>query len=419
MAQPQGSLYEIRWNEIFPWLILVRALRVSVMVRVLAFALVGVLLTEGGWLGIDRVFTEDSAGLEQLTDRLERSSLADSASILQVVEKLQVVESVPQLEDFASRTSSGPLVRAWSWLAQPFAKLTNRETSWRRSLALLLSGIWTIVVWSLLGGAISRISAVYLTRGEMLDPRAAFKASLAKWGSTAAAPLIVLLGVAALAVPMVLYGLLVRLDIFAMFFGLLWVLVLAWGMLLALAMLGLLLGWPLMWATMSVERTDSFDGVSRCYAYVYQRPLHLVFYVLVASCLGFFGEFAVSCFSVAAVALSEWTISWGAGNERTAELVTRAGADAQSALSTNPSVMASVGIRAIQFWKWTLEAIVASYAVGYLWSSSVGIYLLLRRHIDSTEMDEIALDLGQFPQSGLPDLEADESGVPEVKKKES
>lgn len=419
MAQPQGSLYEIRWNEIFPWLILVRALRVSVMVRVLAFALVGVLLTEGGWLGIDRVFTEDSAGLEQLTDRLERSSLADSASILQVVEKFQVVESVPQLEDFASRASSGPLVRAWSWLAQPFAKLTSRGTSWRRSLALLLSGIWTIVVWALLGGAISRISAVYLTRGEMLDPRAAFKASLAKWGSTAAAPLIVLLGVAALAVPMVLYGLLARLDIFAMFFGLLWVLVLAWGMLLALAMLGLLLGWPLMWATMSVERTDSFDGVSRCYAYVYQRPLHLVFYVLVASCLGFFGEFAVSCFSVAAVALSEWTISWGAGNERTAELVTRAAVDAQSALNTNLSVMASVGMRAIQFWKWTLEAIVASYAVGYLWSSSVGIYLLLRRHIDSTEMDEIALDLGQFPQSGLPDLEADESGVPEVKKKES
>jgi len=397
MSQPQGTLYEIRWNEVCPWLILVRALRVSALIRVMALAFVGVLLTQWGWSAIDRVFTENPAGLERLTDR-------------QVKPILRASDEVPKINDFVVRTASGPLVRAWSWLAQPFAKLPNREATWQHSLALSLSGIWTILVWALFGGAITRISAVHLTRGETLGPLVALKAALAKWRATAGAPLIVLLVVATLAVPMILGGLLLRIDFLAMFAGLFWAIILAWGMLLALALVGLLLGWPLMWATVSVERTDAFDGISRCYAYIYQRPQHLAFYVLVATCLGFLGEFAVQYFAAAAVELSEWTISWGAGNERTAELVTMTAGDAPSNLSTT----VAAGMRAAQFWKWTLHAIVSSFSVGYLWSASVGIYLLLRRHIDSTEMDEIAFEAGDRQEKGLPNLETDESGVPQV-----
>ncbi|NOY29494.1 MAG: hypothetical protein GXP28_04740, partial [Planctomycetes bacterium] len=156
MSQPHGSLYEIRWNEVCPWLILVRALRVSIMVRVLALACAGVLVTQWGWSAVDVTLSEKSDRLERLTD--------DSMN--------------PKLPWQADRTSSsadvtalaGPLVRGWSWLAQPFIKLANRDATWRQSLALSLSGIWTIAVWALFGGAISRIAAVYLTRGETLGP---------------------------------------------------------------------------------------------------------------------------------------------------------------------------------------------------------------------------------------------------------
>jgi len=89
----------------------------------------------------------------------------------------------------------------------------------------------------------------------------------------------------------------------------------------------------------------------------------------------------------------------------------------RQAAQANAGTLVSVGIRGIQFWKWTLQAIVASYSVGYLWSVSVGIYLLLRRHIDSTEMEEIAFDESDLPQRGLPELEPDESGVPQVGEK--
>ena len=50
---------------------------------------------------------------------------------------------------------------------------------------------------------------------------------------------------------------------------------------MALLLLGLAFGWPLMWATISTEGTDSFDALSRSYAYVFQRPLRYLFYVVV------------------------------------------------------------------------------------------------------------------------------------------
>jgi len=290
----------------------VRALRVSVMIRVLALAFAGVLLTQWGWSAVDRVFTENSARLEQLTDQGRISDLRRS---------------------IAEQAAAGPLVRGWAWLAQPFAKLIDRDMTWRRSLALLLSGSWTIVVWAFFGGAITRISAVYLTRGETLGPIEALKSALTKWGATAGAPFIVLLSVAALALPLIVDGFLMKSDFLAMFAGFLWGLVLLWGLLLALALLGLFLGWPLMWATVSVERTDAFDGVSRCYAYVSQRPLHLVFYVVVATGLGFFGGFVLNSIANATVGVSEWTISWGAGSPRTAELVTTSTDAAQASRS--------------------------------------------------------------------------------------
>ena len=70
-----------------------------------------------------------------------------------------------------------------------------------------------------------------------------------------------------------------RLNVLTLVAGLLWPLVLLAGFLLAIILLGLLAGWPLLWPAISVERGEAFDAASNCYAYVYQRPLHYVFYL--------------------------------------------------------------------------------------------------------------------------------------------
>ncbi len=382
MNQTSGTLYDIRWNEVCPSLVLLRALRVSVMVRVLVLAMAGVMLTQWGWSLVDQIF---ATAAPQLSPLDQSSNPIDSTGLIHW---------------------GGPLTRAWVWLSEPFVHMARSEsirgeTGWKFSLALCFCALWTIAVWALFGGAIARIAALHLTRLETLGPLTALKEASQKWAASAGAPLIPLVGSALLAIPLMFAGLLSRLDFFSLILGLVWVFVILWSLLLAVILVGMFVGWPLMWATIGVERTDAFDGVSRCYAYVYQRPLHLVCYVVIAAALGWLGQMAVEYFALAAVALGEWAVSWGAGGGRIAELTSQEG--------NTLTGMAAIGAAGIRFWKEALQLLVASYAPAYLWSAAVGIYLLLRRQVDSTEMDEVSIEESA---DALPPLHDDPSGVP-------
>ena len=64
--------------------------------------------------------------------------------------------------------------------------------------------------------------------------------------------------------------------------GALWFLPLLAGLFMAVLLVGLFFGFPLMWATISAEGTDAFDALSRSYAYTYQRPLLYALYSIAA-----------------------------------------------------------------------------------------------------------------------------------------
>jgi len=365
LAHPVGTLYEIRWSEICPWLILVRALRVTLLIRVLVLATLGLLLTQWGWAEMDGYFPIAQAASQELTE--------ESLELTKIV----AAPAIDHKSIFTPRVSWA-FIQGCYWLTEPFHRLVDRGLTWNSSLGFTLRGLWGIAVWGLFGGAIARIAAMYLARGETLGPLIALREAIILWPSTVGAPLIVLLAAAAMAVPLVLLGLLMQLNFMAVLVGLLWVFVLTFGFMLAIVLLGLAIGWPLMWACLGVERSDAFDGVSRCYAYVYQKPLQLAFYILVATLLSLLGETVVNVFATASTTLAEWTISLGSGNERAAYLL-----DTDWQGTSSP-------LRAIKGWKWGLGSLVAAYPLACLWPLSVGIYLLLRRHVDATEMDATA-----------------------------
>ena len=316
---------------------------------------------------------------------------------------MATVRTIWSTNSILARSATGPFLRGWYWTSEPFSRLVSREITWQTTMNLLAQGTWMIMIWAIFGGAIARIAALHLTRNETLSPIAAMQDAITVWPSTTGSPLIALLGALALTVPLVLVGFLLRLDVVAALAGLMWGLVLAWGLMLAVVFVGLWIGWPMMWACLGVERSDAFDGVSRCYAYVYQKPLQLAFYIVIAVLFAFLGEAVVNVFAVAAVSLAEWTLSWGTGSETGNKLLS---AD----LSGSPT---SLSIRAIHAWKWGVASLLASFPLACLWSYSVGIYLLMRRHVDATEMDEVTLSDGT-KQAGLPKLKEKESGVPEV-----
>ena len=180
-------------------------------------------------------------------------------------------------------------------------------------LSLLLSAVWSLAVWAYFGAAISRVAAVQLASGEQVGWGAALRWARAKWLAYFSAPVLPMLGVALAVLPILVLGLLMRADFFAFLAALIWPVVLVGGFVMTILLAGVLLGWPLMWATISVEGTDSFDALNRTYAYVFQRPLRYLFYVIVAAVIGWLGWFVVENFAASVIWLASWAASWGAG----------------------------------------------------------------------------------------------------------
>src|SRR6185436_225773 len=68
--------------------------------------------------------------------------------------------------------------------------------------------------------------------------------------------------------------------------GIFFFLALAAGFVITLVILGAAGGFNLMYPTIAVEGSDSFDAISRSFSYVYARPWRMLFYTLVAVLYG-------------------------------------------------------------------------------------------------------------------------------------
>lgn len=184
-------------------------------------------------------------------------------------------------------------------------KRTPAQGEWWYALFGLLL---TLATWAIFGGAITRIAAVQIARNEKIGLMEALRFSVSKFVSFFSAPLIPFAGVALIAILLILGGFLFLIPWVGDFLAsVLWFLPLLGGLIMALILIGLV-GWPLMYATISTEGSDSFDALSRCYAYVFQRPWHFVFYSVIALAYGilviFFVVFVTSFF----VYLAKWGV---------------------------------------------------------------------------------------------------------------
>jgi hypothetical protein len=213
-------------------------------------------------------------------------------------------------------------------------------------------------------------------------------------------------GVVLATIPVLILGWIMRANAGLLLGGVFWPLALAAGFLMTLLLLGTLFGWPLMWATISTEGTDSFDALSRTYAYSFQRPLHYLFYAFVAGFIGWLGWLLVENFAAGVIWMGYWAAGWGSGGERL-----------NSIMGTGDELtgIGSSGAMLIRFWAGCIKLLAVGYLFSYFWSAAAAIYLLLRRDVDATEMDEVYLDADESEQTfDLPKVITDPAGAPVV-----
>ena len=265
--------------------------------------------------------------------------------------------------------------------------------------------IWTLLVWGLIGGAITRVAVVRLGCDEAVPIRSALSYSSSRLTAYMLSPLFPIFFVLLLTIPLALLGVLLRFEMGVLLVSLVWILVLVAGLGMAYQLLGTMFGWPLMWVVISAEETgDHYEAYSRSFAYTFQRPFHYLFYATVALIVGGLGWILIQVFAELTIHMSYWSVMWGCGAENVERLRMVGSEDGRMLTTGRLLISVSEGL---------VSLVAAAYAYSFFWCASAALYLLLRKSVDQTEFDEVFMDDTQS-SFDLPPLRDDDSVVPTI-----
>jgi len=259
-----------------------------------------------------------------------------------------------------------------------------------------------LAIWALFGGAMHRISALHFAREEKISITQALKFSASKFFSFYTAPLIPLAIIVVIGLLMMLGGL-----IFAwpggILMGVLFPLAVIGGILTTFLLIGLVAGGWLMYPTIAVESSDSFDAISRSYSYVFSRPWRSAAYALVALIYGVICYLFVRLFAFLVLATTHWFVGAGVigGGQTIAPAADKLDvlwpAPTFDNLLSQPPWEAMggseyVGGFLIMLWVIPVAASVLAFLLSYGSSVSTVIYFLLRRKVDATDLDDVYVE---------------------------
>ncbi|HEY2412842.1 MAG TPA: hypothetical protein VGI40_11400 [Pirellulaceae bacterium] len=378
MTDPAGQLRRIAWDEVFPWLIIFRCFRIAISPSLLALATVAVLISPLGW--------QLSAKLFLSTEALERQ-----------LPHSHLVEALPPaIQSWLPSVTENPFFATYLELAEPLARLFRLEFTLSETAFYFCGLLWTMAIWSFPAGVITRRAIVQLATDEPLGIGSAAMFAGSKYASYFLTPFYPLLGLVLLALPIACLGLVVWLlpGIGAALAGVSWLLVIVAGAAAMWLVGGLMLGFPLMWPTISAERDgDPFEAFSRSYAYVYGKPLHYFFYAIVAALFGALSFIVVLLAVVIVREFGFWALSWGTGGPLAEQLrsdVTRFLEVGE--FDSTRSALWKTGATLIALLIYVLQSVSSAFRFSYFFCAASAIYLLLRHDVDEKEMDEVFVE---------------------------
>lgn len=386
MASDRTVVREIAWRDILPWLVIFRTFRLAKSMPLLFLATLGVVLTPVGWRIGEALFVSSEAveGNSQFAEVVEQNrQWPFQRSAIPVPNDGRVPRSVREIVLTAPNT----LEPIYLTFVDPLARLFDTTLTVTQAAYDAFGLLWMLAVWGFFGGAVTRTAVVTLGREERIGLGEAVRHACSRWGAYVGSPLFPISGVILLALPIFALGLLARSDWGLLATGIVWILALFGGLLMAVLLLGLLFGWPLMWGTISAEqRGDVFEAFSRSYSYTFQRPLHYLFYASLATLYGALAWLLVYHFSEYTICFAEWAAALGAGADRWSDIVR---------LRDDPSLGAGLpryGVLMMDVWAGLVRSIAAGFGYSLFWSLTAAVYLLLRRDVDQTEFDEVYVD---------------------------
>ncbi len=280
--------------------------------------------------------------------------------------------------------------------------LCLRAAGWAFRFHPVYSSIYfsaAFLIFVFVGGAISRCAALEFAKAERPGLFEAAGYTARNYRSFLTAPLLPLGLVGVFAFVVILLGMVAAIPrVGELLMVLLFGLVLFFGFLVSLIVLGTFAGGMLLFPSIAYEKTTGTDSIGRAFNYVLNRPIRMFYYVLVSGVFGTFFYLVLRLLIFLALRLTYGLLLVGMTLVKQGSKLERIWPE-PTLLSflKMPSAAAvwseSASSVVIYLFMLGIVGILLSYIVSYFFSSAVVIYALMRKKVDKIETERVFVHL--------------------------
>jgi hypothetical protein len=270
----------------------------------------------------------------------------------------------------------------------------------------LLASAWTLLVGAVVGGAITRMTALEFARDSTVGLGEAVRFAVAHFRAYVLGPALPIAGAAVILVLCAIGGLVAWAPGLDIVMSVLWFLAILGGGVMAVALLGLMFLWPLTHPAISVEATEGIDALTRGYSYIVGRPWNYLFYWFVALVNGAAVTLIVSALAYGSLSLSQYAVGWGMGDANAKAVYAfapeAAGWREKLSAGEKPAGTKAVAAYLVGFWSHLVFLAVVGFVYSYFWTAATMIYFLMRRDVDEIDISEV--DAGDEDEDPFPEM---------------
>ncbi len=207
------------------------------------------------------------------------------------------------------------------------------------------------------------------------------------------APLFAIVLAAILFLPVWLIGLLLHLPLFNVVGGLLFGPALIFSALSTVLITVLWIGLPLIAPAVACDGCDAIESVQRAGAYIFKRPLHLIWYatlsLLIIAAGGFVADWiAVAAWNIAIGAFGSATVEPALAAQRSMRFLEPVGSSPAILLGLTESATASL----LEVWQTILCLFIGAATLSMATACATRAYLLVRMQSDGQEVSDLWID---------------------------
>ncbi len=364
---------EIDWERsLWWWYPLTRSIHPAMRMTSLLVASVTILLGQFGfvlasWLFAPRWSSELVESLIELqsTTQNELSVFADGGA-----------SSASGMSVWIGLIPNGQALLTYASQGNLFAVFGLREMAY---VSFIL--VWTAITIAIGGGILARRAVVELGQRTIAPWGQTVRLVLSRWAGYLWASGMSLLGLAVVLVIPLSLGFIARLNWLAPIAGVILLLVylplvFSTGRLLFSS----IVCYPLSVCAISTERkADAFEGFSRSNAYFFQRPIVVFLLTVALAGVGWIGY-----------QILFWIIAGGWYLTRDVFLL-GAGTSTANLADTSRAAESAVVLPWVIAGTWLASLLLVAYKFSFFWSASAAVYLIARRCVDNTELEEMDL----------------------------